>query len=79
MEMPCFLMHTHNYQSGTTAGTENMEPLAFDIKKDNIYSRLKSLTTFRREIYWYLQNINLPVQKLISFWYTVSFLFCRHD
>jgi len=31
-------MYTHNYQSGTSAGTENMEPHTFDVERQHLFT-----------------------------------------
>jgi len=57
------LMYTHNYQSGTSAGTENMEPLAFDVERQHLFT-FKTINYIPKRNLWIVTKYKSACTKV---------------
>jgi hypothetical protein len=59
-------MYTHDYQSGTSAGTENMEPLAFDVERQHLFP-LKTVNYIPNRNLWIVTKYKTACTKVNKF------------
>lgn len=60
------LMYTHNYQSGTSAGTENMESLAFDVERQHLFT-FKTINYISKRNLWIVTKYKSAYKKVNKF------------
>jgi hypothetical protein len=59
-------MDTHNYQNGTFAGTENMEPLALDVERQHLFT-FKTINYIPKRNLWIVTKYKSACKKVNKF------------
>ena len=59
-------MYTHNYQSGTSAGIENIEPLAFDVERQHLFT-FKTINYIPKRNLWIVTKYKSVCTKVNKF------------